>query len=174
MKKKKKLLKRKKAAAKKSPTKKKKKVAKKPTRLASKKTKKAKKKVVKKARAKKPTRKAKAGARSSKAPVISESAVQALIEKGRARGFVTHAEMLAMFPNIEKDIVGLETLYERLEGLSINVIESSRVFDSKEAKVSKKRSASKPSLMILHQTTCRCTSKKSVATHFCQVKRRLI
>jgi len=138
MKKKKKLLKRKKTAAKKSRVKKvkKKKVAKKPTRLASKKAKaKKKKKVVKKARAKKPVRKAKATTRTPKIPVISESAVQSLIEKGRARGFITHAEMLAMFPNIEKDIIGLETLYERFEGLSINVIESSRVFDSKEAKV---------------------------------------
>ncbi len=92
------------------------------------------KKISKKA-AKKVSRGAKASARTPKQPVISESAVQALVEKGRARGFVTHAEMLAMFPNIEKDIVGLETLYERLEGMSINVIESSRVFDTKEAKV---------------------------------------
>ncbi|MBP6886207.1 MAG: sigma-70 family RNA polymerase sigma factor [Candidatus Pacebacteria bacterium] len=92
------------------------------------------KKISKKA-SKKVSRGAKASARTPKQPVISESAVQALVEKGRARGFVTHAEMLAMFPNIEKDIVGLETLYERLEGMSINVIESSRVFDTKEAKV---------------------------------------
>jgi RNA polymerase primary sigma factor len=74
-------------------------------------------------------------ARTPKVPVISEAGVQSLIEKGRSRGFVTHAEMLAMFPSIEKDIGGLEALYERLEGESINVIESSRVFDEKEAKV---------------------------------------
>ncbi len=78
---------------------------------------------------------ARSAAKSAKQPIISEAVVQSLIEKGRARGFVTHAEMLAMFPNIEKDITGLETLYERLEGLSINVIESSHVFDTKEAKV---------------------------------------
>jgi RNA polymerase primary sigma factor len=76
-----------------------------------------------------------AAPRASKQPAMSEAAIQQLIEKGRARGFVTHAEMLATFPNIEKDISGLETLYERLEGMSINVIESSRVFDEKEAKV---------------------------------------
>lgn len=70
-----------------------------------------------------------------KAPVISETAVQGLVQKGRSRGFVTHAEILATFPEIEKDISGLEGLYERLESLSINVIESSRVFDEKEAKV---------------------------------------
>lgn len=102
-----------------------------------------KKRPTKKAKPKKkvPARKAKgkakhtAAARAPKAVVISESAVQALMEKGRARGFVTHAEILAAFPSIERDIAGLETLYERLEGLSINVIESSRVFDEKEAKV---------------------------------------
>ncbi len=84
---------------------------------------------------KKPAKKIAAFSRSPKQPAMSEAAIQQLIEKGRARGFVTHAEMLATFPNIEKDITGLETLYERLEGLSINVIESSRVFDEKEAKV---------------------------------------
>ncbi|MEK7638393.1 MAG: sigma-70 family RNA polymerase sigma factor [Patescibacteria group bacterium] len=84
---------------------------------------------------KKPVKKAAAPSRAAKQLPMSEAAIQALIEKGRARGFVTHAEMLATFPNIEKDITGLETLYERLEGMSINVIESSRVFDEKEAKV---------------------------------------
>jgi RNA polymerase primary sigma factor len=74
-------------------------------------------------------------ARAPKTEIISEAAVQQLVEKGKSRGFVTHAEILGSFPNIEKDIKGLEVLYDRLEGLSINVIESSRVFDAKEAKV---------------------------------------
>ncbi|HTP56790.1 MAG TPA: sigma-70 family RNA polymerase sigma factor, partial [Candidatus Paceibacterota bacterium] len=89
-------------------------------------------------RGKKPVRKVRtakpAPARLPKVPVISEASVQGLVQKGRSRGFVTHAEILAAFPNIEKDIRGLEALYERLESLSINVIESSRVFDQKEAK----------------------------------------
>lgn len=92
--------------------------------------------VTKKPKSKKKARKkAKPSARAAKPVVISEAAVQQLMEKGRARGFVTHAEILASFPAIERDITGLEKLYERLEGLSINVIESSRVFDEKEAKV---------------------------------------
>lgn len=136
--------KKRKKSAKKSAAKKKvhkKKPAKKAARSARRKTvkrsvsKKTKKKALKKKPGKKKVLKKKSEARTPKVPVISESSVQALIEKGRARGFVTHAEMLAMFPNIEKDINGLETLYERLEGLSINVIESSRVFDEKEAKI---------------------------------------
>jgi RNA polymerase primary sigma factor len=70
--------------------------------------------------------------------------VLALIEKGRNRGFVTHAEILSSFPSIEKDIQSLEGLYDRLDSLNIRVIESSKVFDDKEAKVleEKKRIAS--------------------------------
>ncbi|HUO75648.1 MAG TPA: sigma-70 family RNA polymerase sigma factor [Candidatus Paceibacterota bacterium] len=79
-------------------------------------------------------KKKKVTARMPKETVISEAAVQGLVQKGRSRGFVTHAEILAAFPNIEVDIRGLEALYGRLEGMSINVIESSRVFDEKEAK----------------------------------------
>src|SRR3990167_5642885 len=66
--------------------------------------------------------------------VISESAVLQLIEKGRSRGFVTQAEVLNAFPSIEKDIRGLEALYERLEGANINIIESGRVFEEEKAK----------------------------------------
>ncbi len=127
----KKKLKRKKSAAKK-PAKKSK-----PAKRAHKPVKKAHKKVKKVVRkvAKKKAHKKASSSRAPKQEIISEALVQTLIDKGRARGFVTHAEMLAMFPNIEKDINGLETLYERLEGLSINVVESTRVFDEKEAKV---------------------------------------
>ncbi len=53
----------------------------------------------------------------------------AIIEKGRHRGFVTQVEVLNAFPNIEKDINGLEALYERLEASNINIIESGRVFE---------------------------------------------
>ena len=100
------------------------------------KTRSVKRKSVKKTRKVKRAKKSRlASTRLTRQAVISESAVQEIIEKGRQRGFVTHAEILSMFPNIEKDITGLENLYERLEGLSINIIESSHVFDEKEAKV---------------------------------------
>jgi len=63
---------------------------------------------------------------------ISESGVMLLIEKGKQRGFVTQAEILNAFPTIERDIEGLERLYERFETESINIIESGRVFEDKE------------------------------------------
>src|SRR3989344_5921393 len=65
---------------------------------------------------------------------ISESAIAAIIEKGRHRGFITQVEVLNTFPNIEKDINGLEALYERLEGANINIIESGRVFEEEKVK----------------------------------------
>src|SRR3989338_8088270 len=60
---------------------------------------------------------------------LSESAILALIEKGRHRGFVTQSEVLNDFPEVEKDLKGLEMLYDRLESSNINIIESGRVFE---------------------------------------------
>ena len=56
----------------------------------------------------------KKGSRASK-QIISEDAILKLIEKGRHRGFITESEIINTLPNIEKDISGLERLYERLE-----------------------------------------------------------
>jgi RNA polymerase primary sigma factor len=104
----------------------------------TKKIKKAKKlrRVVKKAAPKKKKGAARPVLRQNKSKegVISESAVLGLIEKGRSRGFVTQAEVLNTFPQIEKDIKGLEALYERLEGANINIIESGRVFEEEKNK----------------------------------------
>ena len=80
------------------------------------------------------TRKVSVEPRSSKKEVISETTVQALIEKGKQRGFITQVEVLNAFPNIEKDIEGLEGLYERLERENINIIESGRVFEEEKVK----------------------------------------
>ncbi|OGN28829.1 MAG: RNA polymerase sigma factor RpoD [Candidatus Yanofskybacteria bacterium RIFCSPLOWO2_01_FULL_49_25] len=59
---------------------------------------------------------------------MSEDAIQKLIEKGRHRGFVTETEILHAFPHVEKDIEGLEHLYERLDGANINVLDTGKVF----------------------------------------------
>ncbi|MDP3792345.1 MAG: sigma-70 family RNA polymerase sigma factor [bacterium] len=65
---------------------------------------------------------------------MSEESVLALIEKGRHRGFVTQAEIINAFPNLENDIKGLEVLYDRLESANINIIESGRVFEEDKAR----------------------------------------
>ena len=56
--------------------------------------------------------------------VFTSEKLQQLIEKGKKRGFVTFAEILFFFPEIEKDIKGLENLYENLEKERIEIKES--------------------------------------------------
>ena len=111
-------------------------MSKKKTKKKIKKTKKSvKKKIARKKKVSLPRRPAgRKPAKKSKQGVISESAVLSLIEKGKHRGFVTQAEVLNTFPNIEKDIKGLEALYERFEGANINIIESGRVFEEDKNK----------------------------------------
>ncbi len=58
--------------------------------------------------------------------------LQALIEKGKERGFITHPEILYFFPEAEKDIKGLEKLYEDLEMAGIEVKEAKELLEVKE------------------------------------------
>ena len=51
----------------------------------------------------------------SRKKVVMDQDIQELIEKGSSRGFVTYSEILQQFPEIEKDIAGLENLYETFE-----------------------------------------------------------
>jgi RNA polymerase primary sigma factor len=103
--------------------------------------KKEKKKVVKKkttkkkvAEKKKPKKTVEKKKKRVKKGVVTEKDIMLLMEKGRQRGFVTESEILHAIPNIEKDIEGLEKLYERLESTNINVIESGRVFEDERNK----------------------------------------
>jgi RNA polymerase primary sigma factor len=100
---------------------------------------KAKKKKIKKPAKKRPAKKAASKKKKGKkvkqtVSAINEDSIAALIDKGRHRGFITQAEVLNAFPNIEKDIRGLENLYEQLEGANINIIESGRVFQEDRVK----------------------------------------
>jgi len=48
---------------------------------------------------------------------------QKLLEKGKERGFVTFSEILFFFPEVEKDIKGLDKLYEDLEKEGVEIRE---------------------------------------------------
>src|SRR3989344_6759596 len=61
-------------------------------------------------------------------PVVTEEAIQKIIGKGKNRGFITEAELLHALPNVEKDIEGLEKLYERLDAANINVVAAGQIF----------------------------------------------
>ena len=99
------------------------------TKKATKKKAKAKKKTSQKKMRKKKTTERKATAKKTKTTkkkkptIFDEEKVKKLLEKGRLRGFVTFAEILYMFPEIEKDIEGLEKLFDRLEAEGIEVKE---------------------------------------------------
>ena len=75
---------------------------------------------------------AKTAAKVSKS--FSEDKILKLIDKGRHRGFITEAEILHTFPNVEKNIEGLERLYERLEAANINIIDTGKVFSEEQTK----------------------------------------
>jgi RNA polymerase primary sigma factor len=95
------------------PTKSKKAVAKKPV-------KKIVKKPVKKAVAKKPVKKIE---QSPEELEKFQSSLDGLMAKGKARGFVTEAEILHVFPVLEEDISGLEKLMDALEEVGIEIVD---------------------------------------------------
>ena len=71
--------------------------------------------------------------KKKKRQVTSEK-IKDLIKKGESRGFVTYSEILYSFPEIEKDIKGLETLYYELEKRGIEVKEAREFLEVKEGK----------------------------------------
>ena len=57
-----------------------------------------------------------------------EDGLKELIRRGRSRGFVTDAEVLNFFPNIEKNLVFLERAYGRLDEEGVKVKETTSLF----------------------------------------------
>jgi RNA polymerase primary sigma factor len=64
--------------------------------------------------------------------VFSPEKFQKLLEKGRERGFVTPSEILFFFPEIERDIAGLDKLCEDLEEKGIEVREAKELLPELE------------------------------------------
>ena len=62
--------------------------------------------------------------------------MQQLLEKGRERGFITYSEILYFFPSVEKNISGLESLFDELDREGVEVKESSELL-SLEGKTKK-------------------------------------
>src|SRR3990167_9261587 len=74
-------------------------------------------------RLKKPLKKTEAGKKFSAKTEFTEEKVQDLIRRGKLRGFVTYSEILNKFQNIERNIVFLEDLYNRLQEVGVDVVE---------------------------------------------------
>jgi len=94
-------------------------------------------KVKKKKAAKKKTTKKKiikkTTGRSKK--VFTKEKVQELFKRGKSRGFIVTSEILHFFPNIEKDINGLENLFDELEREGIEIKETRSFLDETDLKL---------------------------------------
>src|SRR3989338_9218640 len=64
--------------------------------------------------------------------ITVEGKIEALLKRGRERGFVTYTEILGSFPNIEDDINFLEELYRKFEDASIDVLEGKELIEVPE------------------------------------------
>jgi RNA polymerase primary sigma factor len=106
----------------------KKKIIKKPAKKI-KKTKKVSKKKVSKKPVKKVAKKKEVRKPRKKKVLVTPEKIEGLVQKGSERGFVTYAEILYLFPDIEKDITGLENLYEELDKKGIEVKEVNELLE---------------------------------------------
>jgi len=91
-----------------------------------------KKKIIKKPSKKKVTKKK--VVRKRRKNVFTPEKVEALISKGRSRGFITLSELLYNFPDMEKDIMGLENLYQELERHGVEVKQAKELLEVKKPK----------------------------------------
>lgn len=92
-------------------------------------------KVAKKAAPKgkvKPAAVVRAAAAGAKAKASNErdSKADALIKKGRERGYITYSEILREFPHVENDITFLDDLYERFTTSGIDILEGGMLEDN--------------------------------------------
>jgi RNA polymerase primary sigma factor len=101
--------------------------------------KKIRKKITRKKVAKKIIRKKRwpAPKKRAKKEIFSPEKVESLIQKCEQRGFVTLSEILFLFPDAERDIVGLEKLYEDLEKKEIEVKEAKEFLEIPKEKEDK-------------------------------------
>lgn len=65
--------------------------------------------------------------------LTDEEKIQGLITKGKSRGFITHDEILGVFPKAEDDINVIDSLYNRLEVAGVNVLESGNLLNLDDA-----------------------------------------
>lgn len=138
-----------KKATKKTVPKMKKKVVKKTTKRAT--VKHAKKKTVAKKQHQKKGKKsvsAKKGNKKQHHAEAKKDAFTELLFRGKQRGFVTEDEIIHILPDVEQDLEGLETLYERLETSGVRIVGSEEMLKIETDKVgenfSKKGKGKKP------------------------------
>ena len=78
----------------------------------------------------------------TKKTLIDQVQLDILLKKGEARGFVTSSEILYAFPKIEKDIEGLEEIYDNFKERGIEIKEVQEFLEVKTKKEKKEKKAS--------------------------------
>lgn len=103
-----------------------------------------------------PKRKSKVTRKPQKArkkpSIISNDIVQALIKRGRGRGFITESEILHFVPRAEKNIEELEELYDKIEEANIKIIETKELIETDASKEKEKRTGTRKIVAKLDPT----------------------
>ncbi len=81
------------------------------------------------------TKKIKKFSKKISPPSIKEDKINYLMKKGKERSFITEAEILSNFPQIETDISLLEEIYDLCEKSNIEIIESKDLIELPEEKI---------------------------------------
>jgi len=79
--------------------------------------------------------------RVHKKSVIDQTQLDALIKKGEERGFITTSEILYAFPKIERDIEGLEKVYDDFKERGVQIKEVQEFLETKPKKEKKGKKA---------------------------------
>lgn len=92
----------------------------------------------KKTSAKKPSKKSTpkkkpTPAKKSKRGKTKEAVVEALVELGRQRGYITYDEILREFPAIEENVSMLEEMYEQFSAAGVDVLEGGGLLEDNAA-----------------------------------------
>ena len=77
--------------------------------------------------------------KSAAKKAFSEEKIEELIAKGKTRGFVTYAEILVFFPQIENNVIFLDELYRKLEASGVDVLETREMLEIGESEKPAKR-----------------------------------
>lgn len=80
-------------------------------------------------------RKGKKGTEKKHQAAAKKDAFEELLFRGKQRGFVTEDEIIHILPDVEQDLEGLETLYERLETSGVRVVGSEEMLKLETDKV---------------------------------------
>ena len=84
---------------------------------------------------------AKAKAGKARKFALDQKQMEALFKKGDERGFVTTSEILYAFPNIERDILGLEKIYDNFRERGVQVKEAQEFLQTRPKKEKKAKKA---------------------------------